>query len=233
MAGARGGTLSRRPDSPPISPVTSSADGGDDQRPRKKRSKVVFSPPNVRTFVADENDLEERRQHWHEIYEAALLYNSDEDEDDLAPTGEDVGTLVATECDDTEPSSASPSSATECRPPAEQAGSGGAGGDTAAVAVPASGKAAEGNKRAWVPGPRPGCSVLKKGGVASRPKCKRRRVSTLSPALGGATMPQLDLGPCSGSALWQSPFGLVTGVMQRLPGERQKVLQRVISRVSV
>lgn len=65
------------------------------QTPRGQRPRVSFSPDDtVHQFSVLQGDLDERREHWHKILEAAALYNSDEDDafDDL---GEETVDSVA------------------------------------------------------------------------------------------------------------------------------------------
>ena len=51
------------------------------QTPRGQRQRVSFSSEDqVHQFSVLQGDLDDRRQHWHQILEAAVLYNSDEDD---------------------------------------------------------------------------------------------------------------------------------------------------------
>ena len=51
------------------------------QTTREERLRVSFSPEDiVHQFSVPQGDLDERREHWHKILDAAALYNSDEDD---------------------------------------------------------------------------------------------------------------------------------------------------------
>lgn len=51
------------------------------QTPRGQRQRVSFSSEDrVHQFSVVQGDLDDRRQHWHQILKAAILYNSDEDD---------------------------------------------------------------------------------------------------------------------------------------------------------
>ena len=80
--------------------------------PEAVRPGVSFSPrTRVLKFATDEADLDDRRDHWHAILDAAALYNSDEDSaDDTSSEEEEQAQAPAAE----------PAAELQPQPPAEQ-----------------------------------------------------------------------------------------------------------------
>ena len=67
------------------------------QTVRGKRLRVSFSEEDqVHKFSVLQGDLDERREHWHQILDAAALYNSDED--DAFDESDDEETLDSASC---------------------------------------------------------------------------------------------------------------------------------------
>lgn len=62
---------------------------------RAERLRVSFSPKDtVHHFSVRQGDLDERREHWHKILDAAALYNSDEDDEFDGSDEETVDSVV-------------------------------------------------------------------------------------------------------------------------------------------
>ena len=80
--------------------------------PEAVRPGVSFSPrTRVLKFATDEADLDDRRDHWHAILDAAALYNSDEDSADDTSSEEE---------EEEQAPAAEPAAELQPQPPAEQ-----------------------------------------------------------------------------------------------------------------